>query len=98
MLVPTCRSTHDLPHSYRRSFVSADTWNEMQNRSERAESPLDRLVRDVVAFGRPNVSRLHAVERLTAELGGDLLAAVRAELDRADAGAFPLCSRPRRVA
>ena len=70
----------------------------MQNRSERADSPLDRLVRDVVAYGRADVSRLDADERLTAELGGDLLAAIRAELDRLDARAFPLCSRPRRVA
>ena len=70
----------------------------MQNRSDRTESPLDRLVRDVEAFGRPDVSRLHAGERLAAELGGDLLAAIRAELDRLDARAFPLCSRPRRVA
>ena len=37
-------------------------------------------------------------ERLTAELGGDLLAAIYGELNRLEAGAFRLCSRPRRVA
>lgn len=98
MLVPICGSTQDLPHSYRRPLGPADTWNEMQNRSERADSPLDRLVRDLEAYGRPVVSRLDADERLTVELGGDLLAAIRAELDRLDARAFPLCNRPRRVA
>lgn len=69
----------------------------MQNEREHA-APLDRLVRDIRALGQPDASSLHAVERLTAELGGDLLAAIHAELDRLDAGSFPLCSRPRRVA
>lgn len=64
----------------------------------RRDTPLDRLLRDMHAFGQADASRLHAAERLTAELGGDLLAAVHGELSRLEAGAFPLCSRPRRVA
>ncbi len=61
------------------------------------DSPVHRLVRDMNALGHFG-GRLPAAERLTVELGIDLLAAINAELDRLDAGAFPLCSRPRRVA
>jgi hypothetical protein len=63
------------------------------------DSPLDRLLRDLTALGaaaEPEQPR--AQERLAAELGDDLLAAVHAELARLDFGGFPLCSRARRVA
>ena len=63
-----------------------------------ADSPVDRLRRDLAAFGRLDASHVPATKRLTAELGDDLYAAVLAELDRLDAGGFPLCSRSRRVA
>ncbi len=62
------------------------------------ESPLARLVRDMNAIGRLDEGHPPAAERVVAELGDDLLAALDAELRRLDAGAFPLCSRPRRVA
>jgi hypothetical protein len=67
----------------------------MQNGHGHSSSPLDRLVRDMNSLGRDH---LPAAERLTAELGDDLLAAIHAELARLDARAFPLCRRPRRVA
>lgn len=71
------------------------TESEMANRRD---TPLDRLLRDMHAYGRPDAHRPHGAERLTAELGGDLLAAIHGELSRLEAGAFPLCNRPRRVA
>jgi len=64
----------------------------------RRDTPLDRLARDMRAHAQLDPNRLHAAERLTAELGGDLLAAIYGELARLEARAFPLCSRPRRVA
>jgi len=69
----------------------------MQNGREHL-LPLERLARDIRAHGQPDPGRLHAAERLTAELGADLLAAVHSELARLEARAFPLRSRPRRVA
>ena len=46
-----------------------------------ADSPVDRLRRDLAAFGRLDASHVPATKRLTAELGDDLYAAVLAELD-----------------
>jgi hypothetical protein len=62
------------------------------------DPPLDRLLRDLTAFGASEPGRPPADERLAAELGDDLLAALHAELDRLDFGGFPLCKRARRVA
>jgi hypothetical protein len=63
-----------------------------------ADSPVDRLRRDLAALGRLDTTHVSVTERLTAELGDDLYAVVLAELNRLDAGGFPLCTRPRRVA
>jgi hypothetical protein len=63
-----------------------------------ADSPIDRLRRDLAALACLDASHVPAIERLSAELGGDLYAAVLAELNRLDSGGFPLCSRSRRVA
>lgn len=60
--------------------------------------PLERLLRDMRALARPDASRPPVSERLTAMLGGDLLAVVLAGLNSLEAGAFPRCSSPRRVA
>jgi len=61
------------------------------------DAPLERLLRDVIAIGG-DADRPPADERLAEALGQDLLAAVNAELNRADLGGFPLCRHPRRVA
>ena len=63
-----------------------------------SSSPIDRLRRDLAAFGRPGAGNTPATDRLTEELGHDLYAAVLAELNRPNAGGFPLSSRSRRVA
>jgi hypothetical protein len=61
------------------------------------ERPLDRLLRDLTALGRCEPDRAPACERLAAALGDDLVAALRAELERVDVDGL-LLSRPRRVA
>jgi hypothetical protein len=62
------------------------------------ERPLDRLLCDLRALGRWEPDRPPARERLAAVLGNDLVAALRAELDRVDFAGSPLSRRPRRVA
>jgi hypothetical protein len=66
--------------------------------SAAAASPLDLLLRDMHVLGRLDANRLHAVERLAAALGDDLLAAIDAELGLLDTRALPPSRRSRRVA
>ena len=54
-----------------------------------ADSPVDRLLRHLAAFGRLDASHVPATKRLTAKLGDDVYAAVLAELNRLNAGGFP---------
>jgi hypothetical protein len=63
-----------------------------------ADLPLGRLRRDLAALGRRDAPRASAAERIAAELGDDLYAAVLAELSRLEADGLPLCGRSRRVA
>jgi hypothetical protein len=59
----------------------------------------DRLLRDLIAIGLLEANnRPSADERLTAELGEDLLRALRAEQGRLDAGALPIRRRPQSAA
>jgi hypothetical protein len=70
--------------------------NEHNAYPARSLAPLERLLRDLTVLGRGDPSRPPADERLASALGDDLLAAVRAELDRPELGDLPL--RTRRVA
>lgn len=58
--------------------------------SGRAGSPADRLLLDLLALGRLDPERPTAAERLDAELGPDLAAAVAGELERLDVDEQPL--------
>lgn len=82
--------------------MRADKREDMQDRHHHTpnapgERPLARLLRDLKALGRCEPDRAPARERLAAALGDDLVAALRAEVDRVDFDSFPL-SQPRRVA
>jgi hypothetical protein len=57
-----------------------------------------RLVRDLIALGLLDAQRPTAAERLDAQLGHELVAAIRTELTRSNAGGSPFQSRPGRVA
>jgi hypothetical protein len=53
-------------------------------------SPVDRLATDLRKLDRLDPERPTATERLEAELGADLLAAIYRELDGLDANDVPL--------
>jgi hypothetical protein len=59
----------------------------------------DRLLRELIAIGLLEANnRPSADERLTTELGEDLLRALRTELHRLDSGASQIRSRPQSAA
>lgn len=57
-----------------------------------------RLVRDLIALGLLDAARPTATERLDAQLGPGLVAAIHAELTPSSAAGSPPQSRPGRVA
>jgi len=72
--------------------------SDAENPRSLAGSHPDRLFRDVVALGLLDAERPTAAERLEAELGADLVAVVRAEVNRSSCGGASPCRVPRRVA
>jgi hypothetical protein len=69
-----------------------------QDPLKRVGSPTDRLLRDLIAIELLDANRLTAAERLSDKLGDDLVAAIRAELNRLNSSGSSLDSLPGDVA